>query len=191
MQRGNRLQRHSIIQKQSTVPLMSKLKLKIWQKIKSPKDKAKFNKAVKQLKDLISSEKNRAIEEYLTNLTPTVNTDYSLWKAMRKIKNPQRSISPIRLSNGKWARSNKEKIKVLADHLTKIFEPFPQEIPNQQESEIYDFLDAPLQMELPIAKITLKEVEKIIYKELNVKKALGSDLINDKLLKEQLKLQDY
>lgn len=70
---------------------------KLWQKTRSPHDKTKLNKTTKQLKELINSEQNKAIEKYLANLTPTETTDYSLWKLTKKIKkSPQQLIPPIR-----------------------------------------------------------------------------------------------
>ncbi|KMQ93692.1 rna-directed dna polymerase from mobile element jockey-like protein [Lasius niger] len=66
-----------------------------------------------------------AIEDYLKNLSATEATDYSLWKATKKIKNPQQSIPPLRLPDGKWARSSKDKANLFAEHLAKVFTPFP------------------------------------------------------------------
>lgn len=51
---------------------------KEWQKTRSPHDKAKLNKATKQLKQLIYNEKNKSIENFLKSLTATEATDYSL-----------------------------------------------------------------------------------------------------------------
>lgn len=157
---------------------------KEWQKTRSPHDKAKLNKATKQLKLLIYNEKNKSIEDYLKNLTGTEVTDYSLWKATRKIKNPQQPIPPIRTSDGKWAKSSKDKAKLFAEHLTKVFTPLPQETSKNEEDVINHYLKAPLQMEMPIKKITIKEVYNIMQKDLNAKKAPGYDLITGKILKE-------
>lgn len=157
---------------------------KEWQKTRSPHDKAKLNKATKQLKLLIHNEKNKSIEDYLKNLTATEATDYSLWKATRKIKNPQQPIPPIRTSDGNWAKSSKDKAKLFAEHLTKVFTPLPQEASKNEEDVINHYLKAPLQMEMPIKKITTKEVYNIMQKDLNAKKAPGYDLITGKILKE-------
>lgn len=87
---------------------------KQWQLTRSAKDKTKFNKTTKELKILLHNEKNLAIQKCLENLTATVATDYSLWKATRIIKQPQQSIPPIRLSNGNWARSDDDKAEAFA-----------------------------------------------------------------------------
>lgn len=158
---------------------------KEWQKTRSPHDKAKLNKAIKQLKQLIYNEKNKSIEYYLKSLTATEATDYSLWKATKKIKKiPQQPVIPIRLPNGKWARSNKDKAKLFAEHLKKVFTPSSQEIADSEEEEIHQQLLTPLQMEKPIKKISTKEVYNTIQRDLNAKKAPGYDLITGKILKE-------
>lgn len=98
--------------------LAEKRKLrKKWQETCSPHNKAKLNKAIKQLKQLIYNEKNKNIEDFLKSLTAPEATDYSLWKLTEKIKTPKQSIPPLRLYNGKWARNNKDKAKLFAEHL--------------------------------------------------------------------------
>lgn len=51
---------------------------KEWQKTRSPHDKAKLNKATKQLKQLIHNEKNKSIEVFLKSFTATEATDGKL-----------------------------------------------------------------------------------------------------------------
>ena len=59
--------------------IVEKRKLrKVWQTTRSPHNKAKLNKAVKQLKQLLNEEKNKAIGDYLKNLSSSEATDYSL-----------------------------------------------------------------------------------------------------------------
>jgi len=62
---------------------------KRWQNTRSPQDKAAFNKAVKELKQLLYEEKQQAIQTYLSTLSATEATDYSLWKATKRLKQPQ------------------------------------------------------------------------------------------------------
>lgn len=61
---------------------------------RNPQDKEKLNRATRNLKDLLRSEKNQEIQEYLENLTPTEATDYSLWKATAKINKSQKTFLP-------------------------------------------------------------------------------------------------
>lgn len=53
----------------------------------APRDKAKHNKAIKDLKQLLSKEKNESIQYYLEGVTPTKATDFFLmWKAIARTK---------------------------------------------------------------------------------------------------------
>ena len=83
---------------------------KIWQIYKSKHIKTKLNKSIKDLKTLLIEEKNNSIQNYLQNLTANEATEYSLWKATKKLKRQQKHIPPIRKSNGDWARSESEKL---------------------------------------------------------------------------------
>jgi len=61
------------------VKIVEKRKLRrIWLKTRSSHDKSKLNQATKQLKELISRDQNKEIEEFLEKLTPTEVIDYSL-----------------------------------------------------------------------------------------------------------------
>jgi hypothetical protein len=77
------------------------------------------------------------IQNYLSNLTPTKATDYSLWKATKQTKSTQKLNPPIRIENSSWAKSNEEKAMVFAKHLEKVFQPHPSE----SNDDIYDFLN--------------------------------------------------
>lgn len=155
---------------------------KIWQKSRLPHDTSKLNKAIKKLKQPIKDEQNKSIEEYLESLSSTVNTDYLLWKLTRKIKKAlQQFIPPIRQQNGNWIRTNKDKVRLFAEHFKKVFEPNHRETSDGQENEneILNYLESPLQTEPPIQKIKVKkykEIQTIIDKELKVNKAPGYDL---------------
>jgi hypothetical protein len=63
-------------------------------------DKTAFNKAVNELKQLLYEEKQQAIQTYLASLTATDATDYSLWKATKRLKQPQPTIPPLRTVGG-------------------------------------------------------------------------------------------
>ena len=57
-------------------------------------DKTAFNKTAKNLKQFLCEAKQQGIQAYLRNLTATDATDYSLWKATRRLIRPQTPISP-------------------------------------------------------------------------------------------------
>lgn len=149
----------------------------IWQRTRSLDDKKRLNRATKKLTKLLSKLKNQAIQTYLENLSPTKATDYSLWKATKKLKQPQQHNPPIRAANLQWARSNEEKAEVFAKHLEDVFKPYSSTTINSDE-EIQSYLDAPLQMDLPIKKFSESEVKNTIRTNINIKKAPGYDLVN-------------
>ena len=157
---------------------------KIWQRTRSPTDKMKFNRAVKEIKILLHKIKNESIQGYLQNLTATELTDYSLWRATRGLKRPQHHIPPLKMNNGEWAKSNKEKASAFAEHLQNTFVPYPPMITEYENNEIIGFLQTPFQMSCPIKNFTIKEVQHTIYKEINHKKTPGHDMIGGKLLME-------
>jgi hypothetical protein len=58
--------------------------------------KNKLNQAIKALINLLDSERNQGIQEYLSKLSATSETNYSLWKATKKLKRPQAQYLSIR-----------------------------------------------------------------------------------------------
>lgn len=158
-----------------------------WQQNRTVSNKNKFNKAARKLKKVILEIKNDSIQRYLEELTPTEATDYSLWKATRKLKSPQTPIPPIRKNNGKWARNNMEKADAFGDYLSQVFQPNNLESTPEEMEEINKILNEPFQMELPIPKFKFNEVKNVIMKEINPKKAPGYDLITGRILQKLTK----
>jgi hypothetical protein len=76
---------------------------------------------------LNNNTQNNCIQTFMQGLTPTESTDYSLWKATKKIKQVKKSSPPLRTSQGTWTRSNVEKAHAFAEHLAKVFQPHPSE----------------------------------------------------------------
>jgi hypothetical protein len=72
--------------------------------------------------------KIEGIQNYLKGLTPTKATVYSLWKATRKIKQPQHQTPPIRIDHNTWARTDKQKATAFAEHLASVFQPFSSQL---------------------------------------------------------------
>lgn len=148
-----------------------------WQHFRSPTTKYKLNRAIKNLKDALISERDNGIQKYLEELSPTVNTDYSLWKATKKIKRPQVQYPPIRLNNGDWARSDSEKAETFAKHLEEVFTPSIQ-------SNSHELPELLVNNKTQRIKFTFKSVKQIISDKINPKKAAGVDLITGKMLRE-------
>jgi hypothetical protein len=59
--------------------------------------------------------KNDSISAYLRELSNDNNTDYSLWKATKKLNRPVTQIPPIRKTDGKWATNNEQKVIINKD----------------------------------------------------------------------------
>ena len=118
---------------------------------KSP-TRQRYNKLAKELKNLLHNLKNKGIQDYLKGLTPIEVTDYSLWKATRKMKRSQQHIPPIRINHNTWARTDKQKATAFAEHLASVFQPFPSQLSVTEEETINNDLNAPHQMDLPMNK---------------------------------------
>lgn len=144
-----------------------------WQQSRDPADKTILNNKTQQLRREIQKLKEDSISTYLKELSANEETDCSLWKATKKIKRPVTSIPPIRSNNGSWARDNKQKAELFAEHLAEIFTPNPgQDITNTENQRSEN-----------ITPVTPKEVADEIKTNLNPKKAPGWDLITGEILK--------
>jgi hypothetical protein len=123
-----------------------------------------------------------SFEQYITSLS---KDDYIIWKATKKFKRPQISVPPIRKADRSWAKSDLEKTKNFAEHLSQVFTPHHSQH-HYNNDEIEKFLDAPCQMSLPIKAFSPREVRQVIEK-VNQHKALGYDLITGEILKQMPK----
>jgi adenine C2-methylase RlmN of 23S rRNA A2503 and tRNA A37 len=109
-----------------------------------PEDKRRYNEAARKLKDLMKRIKEETFQTYFQGLTATADTDYSLWKATKQLKQLTQSIPPNRKADQTWARSDKEKANTFAGHLEKSFKP--NYLPQNEglETEINKALMEPL-----------------------------------------------
>ena len=80
---------------------------------------------------------------------------------------------------GPWAKSDKEKADLFAEHLPEVFTPHN----NDQNQDVEQELENPIQQQDGLKPLTLKEIKNEI-KKLNYKKASGIDLITATMLKE-------
>ena len=58
---------------------------------------------------------------YLQALTPTAATDYSLWKATKRLSNSTSHNPPLKYADGSWSKTNKERAEILAKYLEGVF----------------------------------------------------------------------
>jgi hypothetical protein len=131
----------------------------------------------------LNKNKNDYIQTFLQGLTPTESTDYSLWKAIKKIKQVKKPSPWLRTSQGTWARSNAEKAHAFAEHLANVLQPHPSENEHEAEEALTQLLEIPYQLQPLINRLKRAENQAIIN-SLNPKKSSGYDLIARKILKE-------
>ena len=105
-------------------------------------------------------------------MSPTDDSNYSLWKASRKLTRPPQIITPIRCPQGGWARSPEEKANLFAKYLSKVFKPHSSNI----APEITEYLHSSFQM-------SSLEGTELIHR-LNPRKASRHDQISNKAIKE-------
>lgn len=158
--------------------IKSKRKLrKKWQTNRSPQDKTLLNKLTKELKDLLKKDKEDKLERYLKNLDSSPTSNYSLFKATKKINNGITHNPPIQKADLSWARTNSDKANVLAEHFCRTFTN-----PMDENATLLPSISNTQHCQ--IKKITINEIEKTIKTSINNKKAPGYDQITGKLLKE-------
>jgi hypothetical protein len=156
---------------------------KEWHLHRTPTSKKLFNRAKQELKLFLHDHKNYNIQTFLNGLTPTASTDYSLWKATKRLKTVTKTSTPLRMPQGTWARTNADKAQAFANHLASLFQPHPPEPDSLPEDTLTSFLETPFQLEPPIQRLKRSEVQAII-KNLPPKKSPGYDLMTGKILKE-------
>lgn len=122
---------------------------KQWQTTRNPLIKARVNKLIKEIKESLIELRNVNVGKYLQGLSPTAVTDYSLWKANKYLKQPQKYHDPIRRDDGNWARSDAKKAEVFAAHLSEVFKPNPGEVLVDEELFVREILFEPHQLEVP------------------------------------------
>lgn len=156
---------------------------KVWQQTRHPFDKAALNKATKDLKLLLSSDRNNKMNTYLLNLDTTKDTNYSLWKATKDFNKTIQHKPPIRKPDRTWTKGDSDIAETFAVHLKDIFVPNNYQGSPESLDSVLHALSEPYQLDLPIEKFTVDEVKSAIHKQKD-KKAPGYDLITAKVLKE-------
>ena len=119
---------------------------RVWQTHRRPDDERKLNNATRELIKIIKKYKNDYFQKYLLSLTPSADSNYSLWKASRKLTRPPQIIPPIRCPQGGWARSLIEKANLFVNYLSNIFKPHS----SNTAPEITEYLHSPFQMSPPL-----------------------------------------
>lgn len=141
-----------------------------------PTDKRIFNRISNHVNRIIKDYKQSCMDNYLSELSPDADKDYSLWKVTRRFKRPYVQVPPIKNAQGQWVRRNNEKAELFARHLATVFQP------HDIQSAIDPTPD--YQPSVTIRRVSAMEVAQAIDKNLNPKKAPGIDEISPGLFKE-------
>ena len=154
-----------------------------WQHTRSPQDKANLNKTTNDLKILLKNYKQQAIQTYLESLTPTEATDYSLWKATKRLQRPQTPNPPLRTPGAEWAKSDDQKVNTLADHFEHVFQPHTYDQTGNDKQDTPHALGTNMLPANPIKKFTVADV-RVAINYLRTTKVPGYDLITGEILKK-------
>ena len=147
------------------------------QMTRDPRLKTELNRITSDMRRTILDIRQQSIEAYLQELTDDASTDYSLWKATKRLKRPIMNILPLRKQDRTWAKDDKEKADVFAEHLERTFQPNgEQTMDNPRRREGTQIQQIPL--------VTPKELLNAVRAHINPKRAPGFDLITGVILKQ-------
>lgn len=149
-----------------------------WQQSRSPDDKTILNHLNNVLMKRIKEFKNESIGRFLNYLTDDVSTNYSLWKVAKRLNRPVTQNPPLKMKDGNWAKSSKQKANLFADHLEEVFTPLPA------NSNVDTINTNNNSCGADIPYVTLKEIKNMIKYHISEKKSPGYDLITGKIMKE-------
>jgi hypothetical protein len=153
---------------------------RVWHLSRNKEDKTRFNRAIKELRELLSDSTNETIKRRLENMSPSAYGEHSLWKATRNLPQPQQCSPPLR-TNNTWARTDSEKAELFGNHLANVFQPNDANTP--EDPEIDKIINQDLQLCFPLPPTSPRELSREILK-MDTKKAPGFDLITPKILRE-------
>lgn len=98
-----------------------------WQRSRLPSDKSTLNNLTNTIKKLIQKYKNDLFDTKLKLLN---TQDGSLWKTTKNILKLKKFSSPIKKSDGSLGLSDLDKANFFGEHLSNIFTPHQNIIPN-------------------------------------------------------------
>ena len=108
---------------------------RIWLRSRDPEDKKEFNKMTHLMNNEMWKVKNERLEKYIKTLDATPASEYSLWKATKHLKRPNTYNPPLFNSKiNKWAKSDKQKAELFANHLENVFKP--NSLPKAKKEDI-------------------------------------------------------
>jgi hypothetical protein len=99
--------------------------------------------------------RNESFEKCVSNLKREEN---SIWKPIKNRRKPKTTLPSIRKYStlpGPWAKSDKEKAVLFAEHLSEVFSPHN----NDQDQEMKQDLATPMQTQERLKAFTSKEIK--------------------------------
>ena len=79
-----------------------------WKKYRTRENKKHLNKLANEINNKIKEHNDSEFAKFIGTLSTHENTNYSLWKATKKIRKPIIPVPAIRKADNTWARSNEE-----------------------------------------------------------------------------------
>lgn len=179
----SKLPRHNSVPHEIKAKIQEKRRLRrTWHCSRHANDKKALNKAIVELKELISDAKNATMQLHLESLTATRATNYSLWKATSNMNQPKKTRPPLKLTNNTWARTAQQRVNTFANHLAEVFKPNGTNFTTSDEdTEIDSIINQDFQLELPLKATNPREIVMQLTK-LDNKKAPGFDQITKEIL---------
>jgi len=107
-----------------------------WQRTHTPDNKRKYNQISNKLKSKLQELRNESFKAYISSLK---REDTSIWKPIKNRRKPTESQPPIRKNTtppGPWAKSDKEKADLFAEHLSEVFTPYNNDQNQEVEQEL-------------------------------------------------------
>ncbi|GAB0091131.1 hypothetical protein DMENIID0001_059390 [Sergentomyia squamirostris] len=151
---------------------------KEYQRTRSPRAKTEYNRCTRKLRDILATNQQNELDNYISGLSPFADKNYSLWKAIKSSKKPKIHHPPLRMENGNWARRDGEKAALFATHLTAVFSP--HEIDSPEDAPL---LNSEIAENHTIFFVKPKEVSSAI-RHIKKRKAPGWDGIEGRMVKE-------
>jgi len=96
-------------------------------------------------------DRNQGIQEYLSKLSVTPETNYSLWKATKRLKQTQQHHPHIRKQDWNWARSEEEKADTFVEYFSKVFKPNSKKITQEEENRLFSDDTISTTQDIPIS----------------------------------------
>lgn len=95
---------------------------KSWQRNRTTENRQIFNRLSRETSYAINQWKNDTFQSYLSELAPSKEAGYSLWKAAKRIRRPPPERSPLKKEDGTWTRNERERAELFAQHYAETFQ---------------------------------------------------------------------